>query len=852
LILLDVPGVSIESLAILGIVAIGFLFAVVGAFCQLSRLICGADDKILRFYSSMSLTSLLILWIYVIEDRNPLPPSTGEYINSRALAQVDLFYPLIVSAIGAVFFLLLLRREVKPKEDLPRGRILARACLNLAIAFVVVVVGISVLDYSLFSSVSGHPDRYMRVDGNVRNAWIAPAYSDAVFRFDVPRESTMHLGFGVSRETFEAIPRPITYSAYITQKGSPWKEIFNEKVDGESDEGWRDVSLKISPEAGASIEVHMQAEHADSSFLSEILSICRYYLRFFSVSGPTYSFDISQRAAVWVEPTLAPLRTPEETNIILIGIDALRADHMSVYGYERETTPNIDTFAESGAIFTNSYSAAPWTLPSFFSMLTSTYPSVHQYGTNFRGEVRATSAAIWKIGTISPDYNLKTLAEILRERGYYTAAFTNNPFLSTENEVDRGFDEFNQYGPTSVEGVDLVLPWLDRHRNDKFFLFFHVMDPHDFSLKGSKIYELPPRFGDTDGDLLAMETNKYDTSVSFCDEQMGELFEGIKWLGLGHHSLVIVTSDHGEELHDRGGTGHGHSLYDELLRVPLILRPPGGLETRKIFDERVSAIDIAPTILDALEIPEPSYYQGESLAPLLAGDSLVAWPIFAESLGGGDEKKAVIADDYKMIYTATSNEFELYNLKDDPKEERNLVLRAPEIERKMKETLQKFVAQSHEGFHVALNPPAGLELCEGTLSTEGVFIRVMPLDLTKSGIFRVDDDSRRIHFRLRGEHGVSGFFFRVYPADTPVKLELTRKGDGPATEILLGATDGNPLAAPVEFDREMLRALGASDRPEMEDEGLYVWLKETGRESKTIEIDTKTKEKLEALGYLGG
>lgn len=761
---------------------------------------------------------------------------------------VVLAFMATVLVMGATIVPLSLALLARKPPHKSRGGIIGRMLACLIMAILILSLAVRAFDRSLLASATEYPNRHT-IGGQTRNVRMSPIPSETTFRIEIPAEGALHSGFGVAGETFEAIPLALNYDISVSSPGKPPEEWVHRRVGADSPAGWTDETLDLAPLGGGALEIIMKVDYADSSFLSETLSLCGYYAKL--IFTPGFRFDIRRRAVVWIEPTVAPLRAPEEKNVLLIGIDALRADHMSAYGYERETTPNIDALAESGAIFRNCYTAAPWTLPSFFSMLTSTYPSVHQYGTNFHGEVMATTAAIWKIGTISPDYGIKTLAEILRERGYYTVAFVNNPFLSIRNEFDRGFDEFNQYAPTSVEGVGMVLQWLDRHRSDKFFLFFHVMDPHDFALKGSPIYELPARFGDTDGDMLETETNKYDTGVSFCDERMGVLFEGMKWLGLGHNTLVIVTADHGEELHDRGGTGHGHSLNDELLRVPLILRPPGGLEARQVFDERVSTLDIAPTILDALEIPAPSYYQGESLAPLLAGDSLVSRPIFAEALGSGHEKKAVIADNYKLIYTATSNEFELYSLRDDPEEKRNLALRIPEVERRMKETLQEFVVQSHEGFHVVLNPPAGLEMCEGTLSTEGAFMRVMPLDLTKSGIFKVDDDSRRILFRLRGEHGVSGFFFRVYPPDAAVKLELTRKGDGPSTEIRLGAIDGIPLASPVEFDRKMLRALGAVYRPEIEDEGLYVWLKETGRESKAVEVDTKTKEKLEALGYLG-
>jgi arylsulfatase A-like enzyme len=759
------------------------------------------------------------------------------------------YTPCVLVAIGLVAAALLVLQSVQPKKPATIGWTrIGRFCLGILVAIVFISLGVRQLEESIFSEIRDHPDRYTLGTGT-RNVRISRIPSATSVRLKVPKECVLHSGFGVAEEMFESVPHTLSYTITVSSPGTPPQTLIRKWVEPGSPEGWTDASLNRSSLAESALQITMKID-VDATPPVRGLSLCWYYVKLIFVPG--FDFDIRQRVAMWIEPKVMPLRTPEETNVILLGIDALRPDHMSLYGYERETTPYIDRFAGDAARFTNCFTAAPWTLPSFFSMVTSTYPSVHQYGTNFHGEIRQETgtAAIWKIGTISPDYDIKTLAELLRERGYYTAAFVNNPFLSTNNEFDRGFDQYNHYGPTSVEGVEQVLPWLDRHRNEKFFLFFHVMDPHDFSIKDSAIYSLPQRFGNPDDEALEMETNKYDTSLSFCDEQMGELLEGMKWLGLGHHSLVILTSDHGEELHDRGGTGHGHSLNDELLRVPLIMRLPGGLGGEAAFDEHVSTLDIAPTILDILDMPAPQYYQGRSLAPLLAGEELPAKPIFAEALGSGHEKKAVIVGDHKMIYTATANEFELYNLKDDPEESQNLMLRAPEIEREMKQALQPFIEQSRVGFHVALNPPEGLDMCEGIFATNGNFLRVMPLDVTESRIFRANEDAKEILFRLHGEHGTSGFFFEIYPPTAEIRLSLSRNDDPPSIEIFVGAAAENARQAPIEFDRETLRALGTAEMPAMERSGLYVWLKETGREARTVEIDTKTKEKLEALGYL--
>jgi len=816
--------------------------------CRCSQLVCGADYRTIRARLSLSFLPLLSLWLYF-----PAYKGAGEsgfdlgFVNAPVEPVFNALAPLACIVVAAIV-VFTLRRQAESTPDRPSGRTIGAVGANIAIAVLLALLGARAFDHFLLRDIRDYPDRFT-LDGRTRGVRISPIPSETSFSFDVAGRSFLHSGFGVAGETFRAIPSPLKYDITLSSPQRPPQEWVHREIDADTAEGWIDVSREISFPAGASLEIKMRVDYADASFLSETFRLCRYYARL--MCAPGFAFDVRHRAALWIAPSVMRQRSSEETNVIFIGIDALRADHVSAYGYARETTPNIDLLARNGIAFKECFSTAPWTLPSFFSMMTSTYPSVHKYGTNIHGAIipERRAAVIWTIGTISPDYSIKTLAEILREQGYYTAAFVNNPFLSTEHEMDRGFVEFNQYGPTSVEGVRELLPWLDRHKSEKFFLFFHVMDPHDFSIKGSVINSLPQRFGSADDDALQIEADKYDTSIHFCDEQMGKLMKNLEDQRLSRDTLVIVTSDHGEELHDRGGTGHGHSLYDELLRVPLIFYLPGLIESAGMSMERASANDIAPTILDLLGLPVPPYYEGQSLMPVVGGAGLSGRPIFAEALGSGHEKKTVVIDNHKLIYTATSNKFELYNIKDDPGETRSLTLRLPEVEHRMKQTLQSFVARSNQGFQLMLNPLSALEMCEGTLTTDGAFLHVMPLDLTRPKNFRTRSDSREILFRLRSGDGSNGISFEVDPPDASIRLNLTRKGSAPPLGIYVGSS-GEPRRPPLDFYMETLRELGASSKPDMEKEGLYVWLKESGRKSKSVGIDTKTKEKLEALGYL--
>jgi len=553
-----------------------------------------------------------------------------------------------------------------------------------------------------------------------------------------------------------------------------------------------------------------------------------------------------------ISPSNSEKGESKKANVILIGIDSCRPDHMSSYQYPRKTTPHIDTMAKQGLVFKDCRTVAPWTLPSFFSMMTSTYPSVHLYGTNFRGTQMPTvpGPTFWTYGTISPDYTIQTLAEILREQDYYTAAFVNTVFLSEKFEMSRGFAELKQCGPTAKEGVQQILPWLDRHQDGKFFLFFHIMDLHEYRDREFLLRKIPRPFGEPGEEGLQEQINVYDTYLRYCDEEIGRLFAHLEKLRLDQNTLVIITSDHGEELLEHRKRGHGHSVYDELLRVPLIVCPPHGMEAGKVLENRVSTLDIAPTILNILGLPLPSYYQGMSLVPVFKEQTLSPRPLFAEALLYGNEKKAVLLNDYKLIYTTTVHEFELYNLKADPGETHNLIDELPDVERQMIQILQSFREKANQGIQVTLTPGSKKqEVCEGKLTTTGAFAKVAPLVLSRARIFQTSGDSKEIQFKLANTRETEGFAFEIDPPDASIQLELSPNINQFPTQVYLGSASGKARLSPVVFDRETLKELSSSSAA-MDREGLYVWLKDSGRKSKHVEIDESTKERLKALGYL--
>lgn len=330
----------------------------------------------------------------------------------------------------------------------------------------------------------------------------------------------------------------------------------------------------------------------------------------------------------WFNPVLRPEKS-EGYNVILISIDTLRADHLGCYGYEKATSPNIDVLASESALFLNVYSASPWTLPSHVSMLTGLYGAHHQ--------VYHDSESMDPIDV--------TLAEKLRENSYKTTAFTGGGFVSAVYGFSKGFDSYYEgeggvfHQDSAARIFSVVSQWIDRSENQDFFLFIHTYQPHS-------PYACPPpykfmfldddaKWGHVDliqhlggNECLYRELpdeekrniiGLYDGEIRYTDELLiAPLIDKLKAAGLYDRTLLVLTSDHGEEFYEHSGWGHGYSVYDEALKVPLLIKFPGSYFKGKRCDNIVSLVDIMPTILDWLDLDFSDIkIDGKSLIPIL-------------------------------------------------------------------------------------------------------------------------------------------------------------------------------------------------------------------------------------------
>jgi arylsulfatase A-like enzyme len=331
-------------------------------------------------------------------------------------------------------------------------------------------------------------------------------------------------------------------------------------------------------------------------------------------------------------------REAPRRNVLLISIDTLRADHVGCYGYPRNTTPNIDAFRRDAVLFEQAIAHAPSTLPSHVSIFTSLLPTHH-------GASVARSTGV--------DPGAPTITEILRDAGYQTASFNGGIQLDPLYGLGRGFDTYESARPSVASSEVLVDP-VDRFdhavaramewiggRRAPFFLFLHTYEIHHpytpdpdrlelfdagyaGSLPAHVSVELLTRINtreiQVDAADLAHVVAAYDAELSSVDAAFGRLVEFLRQEGLYDDMLVVVTSDHGEEFGEHGSVGwHSHSLYDELLRVPLLVKLPGSRGAGQSIAAQVRGIDLAPTILEELGLPVPTSFDGGSLVPAIEG-----------------------------------------------------------------------------------------------------------------------------------------------------------------------------------------------------------------------------------------
>ncbi len=426
--------------------------------------------------------------------------------------------------------------------------------------------------------------------------------------------------------------------------------------------------------------------------------------------------------------------SPERpTNAILISIDTLRPDHLGCYGYDRPTSPSLDRLASEGVLFENISSTAPWTLPAHASILTGRYPNRH--GVTFYDT------------RLSDD--IPTLAEHLGGNGFKTAAIVNSYDLSQRYGLARGFEHFEYVReltrsakPSGVE--NRALGWIAKQTHEPFFLFVHYYDVHSDYVSEPHYERQFVRTeervanGETvqlrrfcEGKLKLSEHDAehlrdlYDAGIRQLDEGIDRLVEALRSRGLLDTTLIVITSDHGEEFLEHGSVLHGRTQFDEVIRVPLIVRGPGIPAGRRI-SEIGSLVDLAPTLFAALGVSPPAGMDGIDLSPLwrAAASEASERLVFSEADHGSevrdnkwaarfkshrDSTRAVRNARFKLHHDRVSGTWRLYDLQGDPGELRDVSDAQPAVARALRESLEDYMAVGVSGKTIEELTPEEIE-----------------------------------------------------------------------------------------------------------------------------------------------
>ncbi len=337
---------------------------------------------------------------------------------------------------------------------------------------------------------------------------------------------------------------------------------------------------------------------------------------------------------------------PQHPNVILMVLDTLRADHLGVYGYGRDTSPELDTFARENKYFEYAVTAAPWTPASLATMFTGLEPISHgMMPPNDRSEAKENSARLHP--------NFDTIAELFGAHGYNTVGVTPNPWITKSFGYDQGFKAYHFLlrAPADVITSNAIEA-LDSLKDSKqpFFLYLHYLDPHDpYDPPGefATMYPgaLPGAFSYSE--KMAKFIGLYDGEIRFMDREVGRFFKYLKERKLWENLALIVLGDHGEQFMERGDHSHGFKLYNEELRVPLMVKAPAAYEVKGKFKETVSTVDVFPTLLEFGQIPFSQPLPGLSL---LNDKALMARKsVFSEIRRKYSQKSVITLDGKKLI-----------------------------------------------------------------------------------------------------------------------------------------------------------------------------------------------------------
>ncbi len=409
----------------------------------------------------------------------------------------------------------------------------------------------------------------------------------------------------------------------------------------------------------------------------------------------------------------------QQHNMIVVVIDTLRRDALGCYGNRFAISPRIDEISAEGIRFDRAIASSGWTLPSIASLLTGTWPTIH--------------GALGKKTIVTPIRpELPMAAEVFKSNGFSTLGLGNNAYTSAMLGFGRGFDvydhrhAYNDRIRRADETIDTALKLIHQHRNESNFLFIHFYDPHlDYDpppgykakFTAGRRRPSPPLgwkyFRSIGSDRQAMMTDDgikppsaedsdyikgvYYGEVNFSDAQVGRLVDGLKKMSLYDQATLVITSDHGEEFWEHGGFEHAHTVYDELIRVPLIMKLPRAVQYAKsLVKAQIRQLDVMPTLFALAGIEKPASFVGRSLMPFIMGQTEEHLLAFSEGTLYGSDKLAWSTQHYTYIVDLNpqaKRKAELYNWRNDPHQKEDLITKQPGIARDLYQEMGQFYSK---------------------------------------------------------------------------------------------------------------------------------------------------------------
>lgn len=545
------------------------------------------------------------------------------------------------------------------------------------------------------------------VEEDTLNVLLAPPYSEFTFDVLVPEDAALQFGCGLSSQARDLNGDGVEFAIVLQDELGDKDELFRRVLD----------------------PFHNQDQDLREEKIIDLSGYSGQNVVFRFITSTPDQLNFQNDISYWINPLIyqrsgRPSLRNGKPNVLLISLDTLRADHLSCYGYERKTSPYIDLLVKDGILFDRCFSHASYTLPSHVSMLTGLNPVKHK---------------VFSSVMHSLDPSMITLADRLREKGYLTAAVTGGGIMGSFYGFPKGFDSYNErltriQGTTAQKIGELAVSWLEKNGDKPFFLFLHTyqihgpflppppykasfLEPEQVDINSRKLNDL---IGDAYRNYFIPLTDQqrknlvalYDAEILYTDEVMLEpVFKSLKDQDLYDNTMIIVTSDHGEEFYDHGGWLHGHTLYNELINVPLIIKFPHNRFSGKTFENIVRSIDILPTILQELGIGlVQSEIDGKSLIKIIQKKENEDRVFFSEIKYASifPDQIASNSGDFKMLlnksYTdahynyfstppPSRKDIELYDLLTDFEEKNNIARQKNSEVSKIMESIARYLQQ---------------------------------------------------------------------------------------------------------------------------------------------------------------